>query len=362
VATHDIITVGASAGGVDALVKFAEALPADLPAAVFVVLHVPPYVPSRLPEILARRGPLPAAHARHGEEIVTGRIYVAPPDHHLRVLAGTVVLTRGPHENLSRPSADALFRSAAHAYGRRVVGVVLTGALNDGALGLQAIVQRGGLAVVQDPAEALFADMPDAALQAVPGAYRLPVVEIAALLDQLARNGPVEAGQGEQEEMDERDDAERLASALAMRDIQAQAHNERGDQTTVYTCPECGGTLWQIDESGLTEFRCHVGHAYGAELLLGQMSEEVEAVLWRCVRLLVEKATLTRQLADRLRGRGLEAPARRMQERAEEDDRQGQLIRDLLLNSPMAQSLTIARALEEASTEQGYQTRAAERE
>jgi two-component system chemotaxis response regulator CheB len=303
-----------------------------------------------LPEILSRRGPLPAVHARHGETIAAGHIYVAPPDYHLRVRDGTVVLTRGPHENNSRPSVDALFRSAAREHGRRVAGVVLTGALNDGALGLQAIARGGGVAVVQDPAEALFADMPEAALQAVPGAYSLPVVEIAALLGQLARGAPAEARQGEWEEMDERDDAEKLASALAMRDIQAQAHNERVDQTTVYTCPECGGTLWQLDDGGLTEFRCHVGHAYGAEVLLGQMTEDVEAVLWRCVRLLLEKATLTRQLADRLRGRGLEAQARRMQERAEEDDRQGQLIRDLLLNVPAAQNLTIVQALEEAST------------
>jgi two-component system chemotaxis response regulator CheB len=348
-AARDIITIGASAGGVEALVKLVEALPVDLPAAVFVVLHVPSYGPSHLPEILSRRGPLPAAHARHGEAIAAGHIYVAPPDHHLRVRDGTVVLTRGPHENRSRPSVDALFRSAAREHGRRVAGVVLTGALIDGALGLQAIVRGGGVAIVQDPAEALFAGMPAAALQAVPGAYSLPVAEIAALLDQLTRDGPPEARQGEQEEMDERDDAEKLALALAMRDIQAQAHNERVDQTTVYTCPECGGTLWQIDEGGLTEFRCHVGHAYGAEVLLGQMTEDLEAVLWRCVRLLVEKATLTRQLADRLRTRGLERQARRVQERAEEDDRQGQLIRDLLLNAPTTQSLTIAQALEEGT-------------
>jgi two-component system chemotaxis response regulator CheB len=196
----DIITVGASAGGVEALIRLVEALPADLPAAVLVVQRVSRYSPGHLPEILARRTPLAAAHARHGEASAAGRIYIAPPDYHLRVQAGTVALARGPHENRARPSVDVLFRSAARAYGPRVVGVVLTGALNDGALGLQAIVWRGGVAVVQDPAEALFADMPAAALQAAPGAYRLPVAGIAALLDRLARSSRAEGGQGEQGE------------------------------------------------------------------------------------------------------------------------------------------------------------------
>jgi two-component system chemotaxis response regulator CheB len=197
------------------------------------------------------------------------------------------------------------------------------------------------MAIVQDPAEALFANMPEAALQAVPGAYRLTVAEIAALLDQLAREGPAEAGLGEQGEMDDRDDAEKLASALAMRDMQAQVHNDRVDQTTIYTCPECGGTMWQLDENGLSEFRCHVGHAYGAEVLLGQMTEELEAALWRCVRLLVEKATLTRQLAERLRSTGDPATASRIADQAELDDRHLALVRALVQEGTLDQVVQV---------------------
>ncbi|HEX6123143.1 MAG TPA: chemotaxis protein CheB, partial [Ktedonobacterales bacterium] len=135
---HDLIVIGASAGGVEALITIARELPHDLPAAVCVVLHVPPHVPSLLPKILAQAGPLPATHARDQEPLLPGRIYVAPPDHHLLARQGHLRVTRGPRENRSRPAVDPLFRTAAHAYGPRVIGVVLSGALDDGTAGLIA--------------------------------------------------------------------------------------------------------------------------------------------------------------------------------------------------------------------------------
>jgi two-component system chemotaxis response regulator CheB len=266
----------------------------------------------------------------HGEAITPGRIYVAPPDHHLLVRNGYVELTRGPRENSSRPALDPLFRSAARAYGPRVVGVVLSGALGDGSVGLMAIAARGGVTVVQDPEEALFEGMPRTALRYVRVEHVLPVRQIPALLGRLAREPATyhEAiGVPTMSEMDE------MMPHLVRRDITAQERDERSGETTVYTCPECGGTLWQVDHQGLVQFNCHVGHAYAPESLLGQMSEEVEAALWRCVRMLTEKATLTRQLAGRLRAAGQEAQAARVAEQAHLDDRHGQLIRTMVLEA-----------------------------
>ena len=184
-APRDVVAIGASAGGIQALTSLASGLPRDFPAAVFVVVHIPPYAVSRLPEILSRAGPLPAAHARQGEPIEPGRIYVAPPDRHLLVRQGWVELARGPRENHSRPAIDPLFRTAARAYGPRVVGVVLSGSLYDGSMGLMAIKTRGGVAVVQDPNEAAFASMPRSALQAVTADHVLPAAAMAAVLGDL---------------------------------------------------------------------------------------------------------------------------------------------------------------------------------
>ena len=325
---HDIIVVGASAGGVEALSALVRGLPADLPAAVFVVLHIPPYHQSHLPAILSHHGPLPAAEAMHGEAIAPGRIYVAPPDHHLLVRNGHVELTRGPRENSSRPAVDPLFRSAARAYGPRVVGVVLSGALGDGSMGLMAIAARGGVTVVQDPEEALFESMPRTALRYVRVDHVLPVRQIPALVGRLAREP---AAYREASGVPTMSDIDTMILQLMRRDIAGQERNERSGQTTVYTCPECGGTLWQVDHDDLMQFNCHVGHAYAAEALLGQMSEDLEAALWRCVRLLTEKETLMRQLAGRLRAAGQEALAARVAEQAQLDDRHSELIRTLLL-------------------------------
>src|SRR5690348_4386832 len=183
---HDIIVVGASTGGVEALAQLASDLPETLPAAVFVVLHLPPQAPSHLPQILARYGPLPASQPRDGEPIHHGRIYVAPPDFHLMVERGRVRVVRGPRENRHRPAIDPLFRTAALAYGPRVIGVILTGALDDGTAGLYAVKQRGGVAVVQDPRDALIDSMPRNALEYVAVYHCLPLREIAAPLTRLA--------------------------------------------------------------------------------------------------------------------------------------------------------------------------------
>ena len=182
---HDIVVVGASAGGVEALAGLAASLPTGLPAAVFVVLHVPSTGTSALPDILARKGPLPASHVKGGEPIEPGRIYIAPPDHHLLLRQGHMHLSRGPRENGHRPAVDPLFRSAAREYATRVVGVILSGALDDGTAGLLAIKSRGGVAVVQDPGDAIYPGMPGNALEVVKVDHVVPAGAMGEVLARL---------------------------------------------------------------------------------------------------------------------------------------------------------------------------------
>jgi two-component system chemotaxis response regulator CheB len=183
---HDIIVIGASAGGVAALTTLVAGLPDDLGAALFIVLHIPATLPSALPQILSRWGPLPAYHATEAMRIEQGKIYVAPPDYHLLVEPGSVHLGTGPKERRVRPAADVLFRSAARAYGSRVVGVVLTGMDHDGTAGLQAVKQSGGVTAIQDPTEAAWPSMPQSALEQVAVDHVLPLVQLAPLLIHLA--------------------------------------------------------------------------------------------------------------------------------------------------------------------------------
>ncbi|MFN8592593.1 MAG: chemotaxis protein CheB [Thermomicrobiales bacterium] len=341
---HDIIVIGGSAGGIAALTALVAGLPAGLPAALFVVVHIPPYAVSRLPEILSRAGPLPAMHATPGMLIVPGQIVVAPPDRHLLLRPDRVELSRGPRENHSRPAIDPLFRSAARAFGPRVVGVVLSGALYDGSLGLMAVKLRGGLAIVQDPREASVESMPRSALNAVEPDFVLSAAEIGTVLSDVVRI-PVEKRGG----VAVPETTEPLAAVIAA-DFTEQADDERREQPTVYTCPDCGGVLWQDGAGGRLAFRCHVGHAYAPEMLLNQKSEEFEAALWASLRLLREKATLTRQLATRARETGTRngQVTDRIEEQAELDERYARVIEEILeaMPNPADQAAVVARTLD----------------
>jgi two-component system chemotaxis response regulator CheB len=330
-AHHNIVVIGASAGGISALTALVQGLPESLPSALFVVVHVPPYADSRLPEILSRNGALPAVHATDGMPIRPGRIIIAPPDRHLLVRQGRVELSRGPRENHTRPAIDPLFRSAARVYGPRVVGVVLSGALYDGSQGLMAIKLRGGVAIVQDPREATIDSMPRTALKLVEADYVQSAAEIASVIIDLART-PVEERRGEP--VTETD--EPLTVVIAD-DFAEQALDERGEETTVYTCPDCGGVLWQHGEAARLSFRCHVGHAYAPEILLSQKADEYEAALWTSLRLLREKATLTRQLATRTRASrigGNGKMAERIEEQAQLEEQHARSIQEMLEAMP----------------------------
>jgi two-component system, chemotaxis family, protein-glutamate methylesterase/glutaminase len=320
---HGIVVVGASAGGVEALIELAASLPGDLPAAIFVVLHLPTTGTSALPEILRRHGPLPAAHVQDGEPIQPGRVYVAPPDHHVLLRTGHVHLSRGPRENGHRPAIDPLFRSAAREYATRVIGLVLSGALDDGTAGLLAIKSRGGITVVQDPADALYPGMPGNALEHVQVDHVAAAASIGKLLARLVADvaeppaGPAPSDMQVEVEME----------GLSLEAFEG-THPGR---PSGFSCPDCNGVLWQIQDGGLERYRCRVGHAWSPASLLTQQSEALEAALWVALRSLEERAALARRLAEPARRRGYTITATRFEEQAAEAQQAARLVRDMLL-------------------------------
>jgi two-component system chemotaxis response regulator CheB len=290
-AGHDIVVIGASAGGIEALKELVAALPGDLAAAIFVVLHLPPGGTSVLPTILSRAGPLPAEHVHDGVSIATGRIFVAPPDCHLQINDGTAEAITGPKENGHRPAIDALFRSAAHAVGPRAVGVILSGTLDDGTLGLRSIKAHGGVALVQDPASAQHQGMPRSAIDlAAPDRIGSPT-ELAGFIVELA-----------DDDVDNRDLEGAVTAMNARNDVAKQTDEKpQPGAATGFTCPECGGAIWRTDEEGLVAFRCRVGHTYAAETFAVEQGRTVEAAVWASLRLIEERVVLMRQLAERFR-------------------------------------------------------------
>lgn len=318
---HDIIVIGGSAGSLEVMRLVVEGLPTDLPAAVFVALHTAPQSPGLLPEIFKYRGPLPAAHAQDGEPIEPGRIYVAPPDHHLLLEAGRVRVTRGPKENRFRPAVDPLFRSAALAYGPRVVGVILSGWLNDGAAGLWAVKARGGLTIVQEPAEAFARSMPEAALRLTRVDYRLRGAEIAPTLVQLAFEPAADAGPfpvpGGLE----------FETRVAMEDkALLQGIAELGEPS-LFACPECHGVLMRLKSGGGVRFRCHTGHADTADAFLAEMTELVEAALWNAIHAVEKSALLMDHMAEHAREGGMTELVPDYQRKAAEARARAELVR-----------------------------------
>ena len=320
--------VGASAGGVEALVGFVRCLPQNLPAAVFVVLHLPSDAKSVLPQILDRAGPLPASRAVDGESTEHGRIYVAPPDFHLLLEPGRVRLARGPRENHHRPAVDPLFRSAARFYGPRVVSVVLSGTLDDGASGTFAVKMRGGLTMVQDPSEALFSSMPQSAATYVEVDWSLPVAEMGPLLARLAAEPVAEEGVAPVSRELE------IESKVAAMEAGALHENERPGTPSGFACPDCSGALWELQDGDLVRYRCRVGHAFTASTLLADQSDELEDALWMALRALEEQAALAHRLADRSRDRGQTTLVSRFEEQEREVTERAEVIRRLLVTIP----------------------------
>ncbi|HUS66038.1 MAG TPA: chemotaxis protein CheB [Kofleriaceae bacterium] len=335
---HDIIVVGASSGGVEALSRLVRSLPVDIPAAIFVVLHIAPDRTSALPAILNRQGRLPVVHATDGEPIVSGRVYVAPPDRHLVLLPGRIVLTSGARENRVRPAIDVLFRTAAVSYPGRTIGVVLTGQLDDGAAGMAAIKACGGMAVVQDPAEAVAPSMPLAALEAASVDHIASIDDLGALLGRLASEpAGSSAVPGEI--------AAEAAIAIGLEKPVRSPSGESAEPPSALSCPDCAGALREVDDHQ-HHFRCQVGHAFNLESLLDAHGAELERTLWMALRILEERVALLLTMARREEERGRGMSASSFRGRAEEMQSHAARLREMLLGGALAPPPVPAASLE----------------
>jgi two-component system, chemotaxis family, protein-glutamate methylesterase/glutaminase len=308
-ANRDIVVIGASSGGVEAIATLVAGLPAELPAAVFIVLHQLPGIRSSLSELLTRRGHLRARLAIHGETIEHGRIYVAPPDNHLTIRPGHVQVMRGPKENGHRPSVDALFRTASVAYGPRVVGVVLTGNLDCGTAGLLSVKARGGMALVQDPGEAAVPEMPQSAISHVEVDRVASITELPTLIAEAVSEPAAPWPTHLPRPLGELEGAAVGPSAQIV-------------------CPVCQGKLTETELGGFRSFRCHVGHSFSLESVAAEQAEEVERALWASIRALEESASLAEKLSLSAASPDMR---HRFAEKAESQRHQADLVRRILL-------------------------------
>lgn len=315
---RDIVVMGSSAGGIEALKQIIPRLPQDFPGAIFIVQHIPAHPPSVLPKLLNARGPERCVHATHGEPIVPGRVYIAPPDMHLTLADGIVRVVRGPRENGHRPAVDPLFRTAARWYGPRVIGVILSGARDCGAAGLNIIKQRGGLAIIQDPADSFCDSMPMNAIRSVEADFILPAEKIAAQLVQIVGTLPPRGT--------------RIPSPGEPPPPLPEPEWHR----VGLTCPACNGAIEEADLGATLEFRCHVGHRYTGDGMLQEQSEELETALWAAIRAFEESEELSRRMARH----SVPLVALRMDEKADLMRRHSEVIRRMLLGGVAAHPAT----------------------
>ncbi len=317
-----MIVIGASAGGLAALRDVVGGFPAGLRAAIFVVMHLAPERPSLLPQILGRSGELPAVHPVDCEQIVKGRIYVAPPDRHMVLADGVIRLSLSPKENRFRPSIDLLFRSAAAAYGERVAGVVLSGSLGDGAAGLAAIKEAGGVALVQDPEEAAFADMPLSALDAVAIDRKLRAAQIGRIIPEIVDDAP-----------------DRIDTADAKPNNGQELQAVKGNPSLL-TCPDCNGMLWEVRNGNLVQYRCRIGHGFSSDALETAQDEAIERAMWAALRALEESAALAERLAEQARQINQPFSGKRFAAKASERKGYAATLRKLLETEPGIESAT----------------------
>jgi len=324
VQTKQLVVIGASAGGIETLRELVKLLPADFPTAIAVVLHTSPQSPGVLAEILERSGSLPVETARDMQRLQPGTIYVAPPDFHLLVEPGRLRLTKGPRENRFRPAIDPLFRSAAQVFGPAVIGVILTGNLDDGTAGLSTIKQLGGTAIVQDPQDAMFPSMPLSATRHVQVDHVVPLADIAPLLMRLTSAQPVATPAHQIPDMVD------IEVKIAKEEDPVKAGVFRLGPPSPLACPECHGVLRELKEALTVRFRCHTGHAYSAESLLAEINESVETSLWNTIRAMQEGTLLMQRIAEHADQVHPATDNSKLAERAAELDRQSDVLRSMI--------------------------------
>lgn len=310
-------------GGVEALTKLVAQFPEDLPAAIFIVIHVSPHSKGIFAQILDRSGPLMAKTAEDREAIHHGHIYVAPPDYHLLVKQGFIRVIRGPRENRARPAIDPLFRSSAASYSSRVVGVILTGYQDDGTSGLLTVKRCGGIAVIQDPNDAIVPDMPANALENVEVDYCLPISEMGAVLDRLAREPAKEPPPVSEDIIEE--------MKITENTIGDTSNRSNLGNLVPYSCPECGGSLREMEGDKILRYRCHTGHAYTARALISDKSDTIENALWHALSILGERTNMLSNMARHERVRSRNKSAAIYENRAEESRAHTQSIRNLIM-------------------------------
>jgi two-component system chemotaxis response regulator CheB len=319
-ANRDILAIGTSAGGFDALRFLAGEFPRDFPASVLVVIHLSSQFNSTLDAILTQAGPLPARFAQDGDKLERSRIYIAPPKQHLLVESDQLRLGSGPRENNARPALDPLFRSVALCCGSRAIGAVLTGTLGDGAAGLSALKQSGGITVVQDPSDAAYAEMPTTALIRSKPDHIASLASMPALFDKLVRQPvgqPAPVPEGLQYEVD-----------VARGETGSMHEMDRIGRRSVLACPDCHGVMWEIDEGELVRYRCHVGHAYSAELMSLALDENLTRALGAALRALDERIAIATKLEQQAKDVGRTRIAESWARKAREFEEEAKVIRD----------------------------------
>lgn len=323
---HHVITIGTSAGGVRALKTLLQQLPKKFPASVHIVQHLSNEFPSNLVSILETSSQLPIAFAKNEEAIEPGRIYLAPPDFHLLLESDRILVVRGPRENRVRPAIDPLFRSAAVAHRSYATGVILTGMLDDGTAGLQAIKACGGMAIVQDPDDAAYDGMPTSAISSVDVDRVVPLKEMGDLLVERVRQTPLIVKEVPSDLL--------LEAPITRNAITEPKTMARIGKPVAHSCPSCGGPLWQIGKNGrnnpLLRYRCHIGHAFTGRTLIEEQNEATEKALWIALRTLEERGRLLNTMSERYDKSGATALAKTHRERAQEAFDHSLLLRNLI--------------------------------
>lgn len=326
-----VVVVGTSAGGMNALVKLVAQLETGFPAPILVVQHISGDATGNvLLEALSRNSKLKCLHASTGKTLQPGHLYLAPSDHHLMVSDdGQLLVTKGAQENRSRPAIDPLFRSAGVAYGNRVIGILLTGYLDDGTAGMEVIKRCGGICIVQDPKDAEYPDMPQNALNQVDIDHCVPVGEMGRLLYELLAAKPGKSVPVPKDIRIESEIASRVLSDLP-------SVNALGNQVP-FNCPGCGGVLWKMEKGFPFRYRCHTGHAYTESSLLAEQTGKIEETMWTALRMFEERKNLLTTIARESKG----ATAKSAQERAGLSQIHIDRIRSILLAHEQGTSMDV---------------------